>query len=1142
MDKITFLFPTTTPQGPRSMQKRLAKEGAGWKTAQGYPLVKTFVPLEKAVGGLGDLGRALAWGSQAHVLNLGLPCVVRGVPEEAGAGRVFRKLAKNRKEGELSCLNGEAHHWFCLDLDKKPAVSGVDLSTSEDCRKVGEAFRALLPEPFSQAECVFSLSSSCGVKATWGCHLWFWAQKPLETADLKAWFKANTPKGLVDLALFSEAQVHYIAPPAFEGGTDPIALRIGLMAGKPLAMPAEAWGFAAKRKEEERKRFQRFGGKRSQGEIHEELETDQAIPAKSLANAAPLVLAAKAHLLSSLEEAEEGERHALLFKAACDLEGFKKAGLLDGYEGELANAALACGKERGEIEAAIEYARTHAKRKIPLGTKRLFGKEDQKPFVQEKKYLSIDIERLAERKERTLLCLHASLGTGKTEVLRRILDRMGRSSVAAFSPLISLTKDLARRLSLPCYLDLEGKIRRSCAVTVNSLSRLQGEDAPFDPSIVFLDEIESIRKAMTNAHFQAQMRTERKDLYDAFARMLGEARLVVACDAFLSEETALWLSSLVGRPAEMVTHVSTDRRCWIDCRTEAELVTRAEALVLGGKNVVIATNSIGKAKALGKRFSPYVKEDELLVYHSEITKDVRATLENVNETWAKARVVIYSPAVSSGVSFDVPDHFEAVFSVWSHHVEGLSADDFFQQVLRVRRPKTNAVFYYVASSFHVPKSKEELRDEAEAVIGSIPKAIQKRTIAQEMMADFRRSLPHFYTYEPQESMLARLGVFFEEMAKQLPDDPYFAFLLDTNALQEERGRCVADDIAAVAASWGDDVRLADETLSQDDEAQFRDTMKKLKEEIKEAEIANLYALDEVPIIEAIVRAGEDEEDALRRAVREGDTDAKDVIRRRDMMALAPARLAPFIPGSEGHKEQFVFVAKNEEIYRRHRLIVKAIEDSDEQKGDPALTTSILHRAIVRGIEKEKKSAVLLDPKNRQLVKQDILADLFRLPAFVELFGDMADLENEGARRIDVDDPDTLDRANAIGAFLLAQKALLRGVGLDLQTALWENQVPKALGNLARWLGFDVARRRIKRGGVKRTVFDVSYVSFLERSRDITEEEKPAPAPAPSPAPAHPPALVFTAEGSIFPSAASLVGKVEELCQALLFPKPRPLPY
>jgi hypothetical protein len=81
------------------------------------------------------------------------------------------------------------------------------------------------------------------------------------------------------------------------------------------------------------------------------------------------------------------------------------------------------------------------------------------------------------------------------------------------------------------------------------------------------------------------------------------------------------------------------------------------------------------------------------ILHTSKTDDqVKDKLKNVEEHWKDCRLLIYSPSVQSGVSFDIP-HFDQMFVIMAN--KSCSSRDLSQMTHRIRQFKNQNVLVYL---------------------------------------------------------------------------------------------------------------------------------------------------------------------------------------------------------------------------------------------------------------------------------------------------------------------------------------------------------------------------------------------------------------------------------------------------------------
>ncbi len=120
--------------------------------------------------------------------------------------------------------------WIVLDIEKLQRPPSLDF---DDGPGLATYARDCLPNEFKPATCVWQLSGRSG-HASWldeiRVHLFFMLDAPVLPAAWKWFF---TGSKFVDLSAFDKAKLIFTAAPIVERGTDPIALRHGVLHGEP---------------------------------------------------------------------------------------------------------------------------------------------------------------------------------------------------------------------------------------------------------------------------------------------------------------------------------------------------------------------------------------------------------------------------------------------------------------------------------------------------------------------------------------------------------------------------------------------------------------------------------------------------------------------------------------------------------------------------------------------------------------------------------------------------------------------------------------------------------------------------------------------------------------------------------------------
>ena len=112
--------------------------------------------------------------------------------------------------------------------------------------------------------------------------------------------------------------------------------------------------------------------------------------------------------------------------------------------------------------------------------------------------------------------------------------------------------------------------------------------------------------------------------------------------------------------------------------------------VIDNKKIVVPMASNSKAKDLYSKLKKDFPEKNILLIHKETSEDDKLKkLLKVNEIWVNYDVVIYTPTVCMGVSFE-PEHFDNIFGYGCHN--SLGSQEFCQMMHRVRTPKDKNIY------------------------------------------------------------------------------------------------------------------------------------------------------------------------------------------------------------------------------------------------------------------------------------------------------------------------------------------------------------------------------------------------------------------------------------------------------------------
>lgn len=323
-----------------------------------------------------------------------------------------------------------------------------------------------------------------------------------------------------------------------------------------------------------------------------------------------------------------------------------------------------------------------------------------------------DLERVP-----TLL-VRGEMGTGKTEALNRYLTEHYPQGEGARIVFLSFRKTFSREIherfaqfQFQHYKDVPSK-EKLCAprviVQVESLHRLQLGGAPID--LLILDESESVLRQPNADTGRTETRAANFAIFHALVK---RSRHLIALDANLGELTIDALAHLRDTKEPPYVHLNQFRRTSnLDVRvtqSSAQMLAEAVRAIDAKRRIVFATNSLREAKTAHTIFLNHVDADRIRMYTGDTPdREKEQDFKRVNEVWRECDVLIYTPTVTAGVSFDV-EWFDELFASFSDVSCGV--EECRQMLGRVRHFKAARMTIALSQSSRarLPENLEALR-------------------------------------------------------------------------------------------------------------------------------------------------------------------------------------------------------------------------------------------------------------------------------------------------------------------------------------------------------------------------------------------------------------------------------------------------
>lgn len=315
--------------------------------------------------------------------------------------------------------------------------------------------------------------------------------------------------------------------------------------------------------------------------------------------------------------------------------------------------------------------------------------------------------------------LWCSMGSGKTVYSREWIKANflhGKKTLVVV-PRVALakavTEDLrnffgASGIFVTHYRDEDAALGDVIVTTVHSALNFLANGSEI--SSVVIDEVIQVRKDLGSQPMIRAVASWRDkhdmdaSVIDVWERLLHAPKLLV-CDAYMRQGNFLEELKEARPSVEIVKHITQPtQQVWVAEDSETWLATVKRRVLGDDEKCFCAFSSKKQAQTLATILEQAGKK--VLVLSADNAKE-DGILDDVDTSWAAYDAVFTTTAISSGVSFDTPDHFDFVGGYFVDRI-GLSVTDQLQMLGRIRKPKTNEVL--ICASNLAPKGLFEEGD------------------------------------------------------------------------------------------------------------------------------------------------------------------------------------------------------------------------------------------------------------------------------------------------------------------------------------------------------------------------------------------------------------------------------------------------
>lgn len=314
---------------------------------------------------------------------------------------------------------------------------------------------------------------------------------------------------------------------------------------------------------------------------------------------------------------------------------------------------------------------------------------DKKTIVTENicKWIDSDIKTLA---------IKSTYNTGKTCLCKKIIKNYSKQFKKIL--FVSYRQTLAHELhgsfgELNVQNYLQGNFQSERLIcSVESLHKIIESNYAFDDDIeinsydlVVLDEIESILN-----HFESSTIDNKEDTFNLLTAIIHNSNKVLALDGDFHNRSYEYIKD-IGSSIILENEIQKNKKHYKFTYNKTFYDKQIDDDLKNGKNIIIVSMSSSIADGYKQMYGEKYKT----VLHTSKTNDkLKEKIKNVNSFWILYQLIIYSPQLESGVSFD-REHIDRIYVVLSS--KSTSSRGLLQMIGRCRKVRDDNILVYLNS-------------------------------------------------------------------------------------------------------------------------------------------------------------------------------------------------------------------------------------------------------------------------------------------------------------------------------------------------------------------------------------------------------------------------------------------------------------
>ena len=288
-----------------------------------------------------------------------------------------------------------------------------------------------------------------------------------------------------------------------------------------------------------------------------------------------------------------------------------------------------------------------------------------------------------------LILVKAQLGGGKTEAIKRLMEREQYKRVLCLSPRIAFSEHISKEFNFVNYKDGNYKADK-LTISIESLYKLK-HIKPYD--LIIMDESEAVLSIFSSF----TIGDKATETFNLLTKLINTAQKVILAGAFITQKTIDFINS-INTPAVCIWNKTPpEPKRAVQYSNETRILKLIESIQKGEKNYCVYSTftQLQEDKAILKGINnPIINEvlKTALIYSRTTDDTVKTeTLRNINTSWKNTKLIMTTPTITVGNSYKPA---QADFSnIWIFGVPTCIVADIFQSSKRPRETINNILYF-----------------------------------------------------------------------------------------------------------------------------------------------------------------------------------------------------------------------------------------------------------------------------------------------------------------------------------------------------------------------------------------------------------------------------------------------------------------